>query len=285
MLARGLRKADISCDRDQLPGARGTRLREVAWIPKPAKRTSKAPSAAAPLQYQSGFGNHFSLGSGARRAAGRPQFAAAAAARPLRRIDLGHLVHHPARREPAHLDLPHPALRGAPALCAHRQRPDPQRAVQRRRCDADAIALEPDPDSENAHRLHRGHGDHGRQRRRRHPGRHVRARLCRQPLDDRPLLLQCRRRNADRAAARPRALRHRARHRRGVARRDRRHSARPALSRRAAGRAVARLYLRELRRGAAAAGARPARLQRSCQCARFSQRPSRLTRTPRRRAP
>ena len=252
---------------------------------KTRKADHKAPSAAAPLQYQPGFGNHFVSEAVARRAAGRPQFAAAAAARPLCRIDLGHLVHHAARREPAHLDLSHPALRRAPALCAHRQRPHSQRAVQRRRCDADAIALEPDPDSEKAHRLHRGHGDHGRQRRRRHPGRHVRAHLCRQPLDDRPLLLQCRRRNADRAAARPRALRHRARHRRGDARRDRRHSAGLALSRRAAGRAVARLYLRELRRRAAAAGARPARLQRPCQCARFSWRPSRLTRTPKRRAP
>ena len=79
---------------------------------------------------------------GARRAAGRAKVAAAAAARPLRRADLRHLVHDRARGEPAHLDLPHPALGRAPALCAHRQRAHSQRAVQRGRRDADAIALE-----------------------------------------------------------------------------------------------------------------------------------------------
>ena len=43
--------------------------------------------------------------------------------------------------------------------------------------------------------------------------------------------------------------------------------------------ALARLHLRELRRHAAAAGARPARRQRPCQCARFSQPRSPPTRT------
>ena len=40
-LASRARKADISCDRDQLPGVCLTRLREVAWIPKPAKPRAK----------------------------------------------------------------------------------------------------------------------------------------------------------------------------------------------------------------------------------------------------
>ena len=84
------------------------------------------------------------------------------------------------------------------------------------------------------------------------------------------MLLQCRWRNADRAAAGPRPFRHRARHYRSGLRRDRRDAARPAFPGRTAGRTVARLYLRELRRHAAAAGARPARRQRSRQSARFS---------------
>ncbi len=65
-----------------------------------------------------------------------------------------------------------------------------------------------------------------RQWRRGDAGRHGGPRLRRQPFDDRLLLLQCRRRNADRAAAGPRALRHRARRDRGAAGRDRRDPAR-----------------------------------------------------------
>ncbi len=177
-------------------------------------------AAAVPARVRQSF----RIRGGCRRAAGRPQLAAAAAAWPLCRVDLRHLVHDRPGGKPAHLDLSHPAFSGAPALCAHRQRLDPQRAVPGGRCDPDAIALEPDADPEKAHRLHRRHRDHGRQRRRRDPGRHGGAHLRRQPLDDRPLLLQCGRRNADRAAAGPRPLRHRTRRDRGAARRDRRRS-------------------------------------------------------------
>ena len=57
-----------------------------------------------------------------------------------------------------------------------------------------------------------------------------------------------------------------------------------ALPRRTARRTVARLHLRELRHDAAAAGTRPARLERPCQSARFPQPRRRLSKTPRRRA-
>ena len=93
--------------------------------------------------------------------------------------------------------------------------------VQRHRGDAVAAALEPVPDPGGADRLRRRHRHPRRQRQCRRPVRHGGARLCRQPLHDRPLLLQCRRRDADRPAAGPRALRHRARRPRGRERRDR----------------------------------------------------------------
>ena len=63
---------------------------------------------------------------------------------------------------------------------------------------------------------------------------------------DRSHLLQCRRRNADRAAAGPRPFRHRAWRCRSALRRDRYHSARSALSCRSSRRSIARLHLREL---------------------------------------
>ena len=69
----------------------------------------------------------------------------------------------------------------------------------------------PFPIPQEADRFRRGHRHARRQRRRRHAGRHGGPHLCRQPLDDRSLLLQCRRRNADRAAAGTRPFRHRAR--------------------------------------------------------------------------
>ena len=115
-----------------------------------------------------------------------------------------------------------------------------------------------------------------------HPGRHGGAHLCRQPLDDRPLLLQCRRRDADRAAAGPRALRHRAR-------RDRSGAAARSRSSRAA---ALRSSCRTARRAATSARTTapmlrlpelgPARLQRPRQSARLSQPRSPPTRTRRR---
>ena len=178
----------------------------------------------------------FCFRSSAGRLAGRTKLAAASAARPLCRADLGHVIHDAARGKPPHLDLSHPALCRASALCAHRQRAHPQRAVQRRRRHADAIALEPDSHSKRSDRLHRRHRDARRQWRRGDADRHGDPHLRRQPLDDRPLLLQCRRRNAHRAAAGTRPLRHRARHHRDAAGRDRRYPARTSFPRRAAGR-------------------------------------------------
>ena len=50
--------------------------------------------------------------SGRRRAAAGPQQPAARAARPVCRADLRHRLHRAARREPAHLDVPPPAVGG-----------------------------------------------------------------------------------------------------------------------------------------------------------------------------
>ena len=109
-----------------------TRLREVAWIPKPAKRTAtrrarqrrcNTSPASAIISCRKRCPAHC-------RSHGL-QFAAAAAERSLRRIDLGHLVHDPARREPAHLDLSHRSLRRSRALREHVQRLDPLRGVKR----------------------------------------------------------------------------------------------------------------------------------------------------------
>ena len=145
--------------------------------------TESAPARAV-VPIPAGLRQSLRLRGGSRRAAGRPELAAAAAARSLCRADFRYLIHHRARRKPPHLDLPYPAVGRAPALRAHRQRPDPQRAVQRNRRDADAIALVAVSDSEEADRFRRGHCYSRRQRRRRHPGRHGDPRLRRQPLDE-----------------------------------------------------------------------------------------------------
>ena len=202
------------------------------------KARSASASAASALHYQPGFGNQFRFRSGRRRAAGRPQLAAAAAARALCRADFRHVVYHRARRKSPHLDLPHPAVGRASPLRAHRQPADPQRAVQRGRGDADAIALvarfrfrsKPTDFVEGIVTLG-GNGDVATQ-----VGMAVHFYAANRSMTDR-CLLQCRRRNADRAAAGPRALCHRARRDRSGPRRDRDHPARLALSRRAAGRA------------------------------------------------
>ena len=75
-----------------------------------------------------------------------------------------------------------------------------------------------------------GHHHARRQRQRGDPDRHGGAHLRRQHVDDRPLLLQCRRRDAGAAAAGPRPLRHRARHARDLAGRDRDAAARACAS-------------------------------------------------------
>ena len=56
----------------------------------------------------------------ARRAAGRPELAAALPLRPVCRAVLGHGLHRAAPREPPLLALPHPAGGTAPAVRAHR---------------------------------------------------------------------------------------------------------------------------------------------------------------------
>ena len=84
--------------------------------PKSAPRTDATPA------YQSGFGNQFSteaMPGALPEGRNCPQ---RAAVRALCRADLGHRLHGRPPREPPHLDLPHPALGGAQALCAHRQR-------------------------------------------------------------------------------------------------------------------------------------------------------------------
>ena len=222
-----------------------------------AKESASDPARARearPLAYQPGFGNQFvsealpdALPVG-RNSPQRPPYGLYA------ELISATVLHRPARREPAHLDLPHPPVGGAPALCADRQRPDPQRArstrsTRRPRSCAGARSRSRKAPTDFVDGICTigGNGDVATQIR--HGGAH----LCGQQVDDRPLFLQCRRRDADRAAAGARALRHRARRHRGRARRDRAPAARPALPRRTAGRPLARLYLRELRRRAAAA--------------------------------
>ena len=95
------------------------------------------------LRYFTGFGNEHATEARAGRAAGRPERAAAAAARSLHRADLGHPVHRAARREPALLALPHPALGDASAVSPDRQRPRSQRAVRRGRAAAQPAQMEP----------------------------------------------------------------------------------------------------------------------------------------------
>ena len=114
-----------------------------------------------------------------------------------------------------------------------------------------------------------GHAHHDDGRRRQHAGRHGRARLSRHAIDGERLLLQRRRRDADRAAAGRAALLHRVRQHRGRARRDLRHPARREVQGGADGRSGARLCVRELRRQVHAARPRADRRQLPRQRARF----------------
>jgi hypothetical protein len=166
----------------------------------------------AELIYQSGFGNSFATEALARRAAGRPQLAAALPLRPVRRAALRHGLHRAARRQPALLAVPHPPVGDAHAVQAHRA----GRIVSRFGSTDEAptppnqLRWNPLADAHRADRLRRGPGDHGRQRRCARAGR--RRRICTLvTVDDTARVLQRRWRDAVRAAARAAPLRHRAR--------------------------------------------------------------------------
>ena len=146
-----------------------------------------------------------------RRAAGRPEFAAARALRPLCRAALGHGVHRAARRQSPLLAVPHPAGGDARAVPRDRQRPhrEPRSATCRRRptscagtrcrCPTRRPISSTASSRWPATAIRRAMSGCA------HPP------LRREPLDGRPLLLQRRRRDADRAAAGTAALRDRAR--------------------------------------------------------------------------
>ena len=121
---------------------------------------------------------------------------------------------------------------------------------------------------ENAHLPHR-HAHHDHRRRRQHAGRHGRAHLSRHAVDGERLLLQRRRRAADRAAGELAAVLHRVRQDRGGARRDLRHPARHEVQGRAGERPGARLRVRELRRQVHPARPRADRRQLPRQSARL----------------
>ena len=214
--------------------------------PKAAIRT--LPGEAA-LVYQPGFGNHFVTESvpGAlpvgRNSPQRPPL------RPLCRADLRHLVYHGARRKPAHLDLPHPAVGRASPVRAHRQRHDPQRARstrstrRRRNCAGARCRFREKPaDFVEGIVTFGGNGDVATQ-----VGMAVHVYAANRSMSDRCFY------NADgEMLIVPQQGRARFVTELGVIeaapRRDRGDPARLALSRRAAGRPLARLHLRELRR-------------------------------------
>ena len=222
---------------------------------------------------QTGFGNQFATEAVARRAA-----ASAATARSARRTACmpsccrGTRLHRAARREPAHLALPAPAVGRAPAPTSRSQqrcagRPASTRGVagaarpaalaSARRCRDEpldfidglrTIAVNGDADAQTGIAAHV---------------------VLRQPLDGAARFVERRRRDAARAAAGRARHHHRARRARGrAAARSRccRAAWRFASSRR---RADARLRLRELRRAVPPAGAGADRLQRAGQSARL----------------
>ena len=170
----------------------------------------------------------------------------------------------------------------APRRCsdpfsAHRQRPVARRARQRRRRRTpnrlrwDALPMESGAaDFVDGMATMGGGGDVAAGERLR------RAHLPRQPLDDAALLLQRRRRIADRAAAGAPGAVYRDGQTRGGAGRDRGDPARSEIQGGFAGRPGARLCVREPRRAAAPAGPRADRLQRPGQSARFSRAGRRL---------
>ena len=210
--------------------------------------------------YQSGFGNEFATEAVAGHLAGRPELAAESRARPVRRADVRHRVHRAAQAEPAQLAVPHPPGGDARHVRAVRAGRISTTISTHGPVTPNQLRWNPLPLPDGADRFRRRPLHDGRQRlagrahRRRHPP--VRG----EPLDAGALLLRRRRRAADRAAAGPAAHRDRTRRARGRAAGNRGDPARHPLPRRAAGRRIARLRLRELRRAAAPAGPRPDRL-------------------------
>ena len=120
---------------------------------RPATSAGNAPPSS-PLAYQSGFGNEFATEALAGRAAGRPEFAAARAVRPLRGAVVGHRVHGAARRQPALVDVPDSARRDARAVPPDRQRAHRQ-PLRRGRHAARSVALGSVADADCADRFRR----------------------------------------------------------------------------------------------------------------------------------
>ena len=171
---------------------------------------------ATPAGYMPGFGNDFETEALPGALPRRPELAAAHGLRPLCRAAVGLALHGAARHQRALLALPHPPVGAARARSSARRRcrywktaPSHGRA---RPADRPA-ALEPGADPEGEADLPHRHAHHDHGRRRQHAGRHGRAHLSRHAVDGGRLLLQRRRRAADRAAAGLAALLHRVRQR------------------------------------------------------------------------
>ena len=214
--------------------------------------------------------------SAARRAAGRPQLAAARALRPVRRAAHRHRVHRAARRQPrSWLYRIRPSAMHRPfepMRCeAHRQRL--RRRCRRRRTSCAGIRCRcrrRRPIFVDGLSTMAGNGDPAAQ-----TGVAVHLYAANRSME-RAQLLQRRRRDAVRAAAGPPSLRHRARRARCRAAGDRRDPARRALSVELLDGTRARLRLRELRRALPPARARPDRLERPRQPARLPDAGGRL---------
>ena len=236
------------------------------------RRAAKRPVDAGDAgRLHAGLRQRLRDGGAAGRPADRAELAAARRLRALCRAALGLALHGAARRQRALLALPHPPLGEAhaavqedgAALLEDRAVPGRARSPDR------AAALGAGADPEGAAHLPLGAAHHDHIGRRQHPGRHGRARLSRHPVDGERLLLQRRRRDADRAAAGLHPLLHRVRQDRGRARRDLRHPARRQVQGRAGRRPRARLRVRELRRQVHAARPRADRRQLPRQRARL----------------
>ena len=159
---------------------------------------------------------------GRRRGSARgPQLAAARPARPVRRAAQRDRLYPAARGQPADLGLPDHAVGGTPEVLPHRQRHPARHPVRRDRARPEPAPLERAAHPRQRHRLHRRALHHGRQRRPADAQRDGRARVRREPVDDRPVFRRLRRRAALRARTRPDHAAYRTRAAGGVARRDR----------------------------------------------------------------
>ena len=229
-----------------------------------------APDAKSVARLPDRLWQSLCVGGEVGRAAARPQQPAEAAAWALRRADLRHRVYGAARGEPPHLDLSHAALGRASALRAHRQRAAfaARRSTtwkRRPRNCAGARSRFPTEPTDFVEGIITigGNGDAAQQ-----IGMAAHIYAANRSMTDRYFY------NADgEMLLVPQQGRVRLVTELGlldVARgRDRGRAARHAFQGRAAGRPVARLYLRELRPAVSAARAGPARRQRPCQRARF----------------